>query len=193
MRGDITRKILEAVADTSSDTMDIFAILLTNPRPSYSRLDYELRKRQRDRNQQEFDQKEKRHYYLMLNKLRREGLIKKTIKNKKSIFKITQRGVQKLKSLQELVWPHVPQESYSAETSNNLTILTFDIPEKQRRKRDWLRGVLRSLGLRMIQKSVWLGKVKLPQDFLEDLRDLNLLNCTEIFEVTKTGSLIHIV
>jgi hypothetical protein len=55
-----------------------------------------------------------------------------------------------------------------------------------------MRSALKNLGFRMIQKSVWVGKVTLPEDFLSDLRQLNLISCVEIFEVNKAGSLRHI-
>jgi hypothetical protein len=41
----------------------------------------------------------------------------------------------------------------------------------------------------MVQKSLWLGKVKIPEEFLVDIRKLSLLDYVEIFEITKTGSL----
>src|SRR3990172_4751526 len=41
----------------------------------------------------------------------------------------------------------------------------------------------------MIQKSVWSGKTKLPQEFISQLHELNLLSYVEIFTISKTGSL----
>ncbi|MBI2635441.1 MAG: CRISPR-associated endonuclease Cas2, partial [Parcubacteria group bacterium] len=70
-----------------------------------------------------------------------------------------------------------------------LKVVIFDIPEKQKHKREWLRGQLQDLGFKMIQKSVWMGKRKFPKEFLEDIRDLKLLAYVEIFSVTKTGSM----
>ena len=68
-------------------------------------------------------------------------------------------------------------------------IVVFDVPEKERRKRDWLRSVLKRLELKMVQKSVWIGKVKIPKELLDDLFNLKLLDYVEIFEVSKSGSL----
>jgi len=45
----------------------------------------------------------------------------------------------------------------------------------------------------MIQKSVWVGKIALPEEFLRDLHRLQLISYVEIFEVTRAGSLKHIV
>src|SRR3989338_825438 len=68
-------------------------------------------------------------------------------------------------------------------------IISFDIPEKFRRKRDWLREVIQNLGFKMVHKSVWVGNIKLPEQLIFDLERVNILEFIEIFEVTKTGTL----
>jgi hypothetical protein len=45
----------------------------------------------------------------------------------------------------------------------------------------------------MVQKSVWVGKTKIPQDFLDDLFKLKLVDFVEIFEISRTGSLKHLI
>ena len=78
---------------------------------------------------------------------------------------------------------------YAGDAAKQFTIVTFDIPERERRKRDWLRGALRNLGLAMVQKSVWIGKVKIPGELVEDMKSMRILDFVEIFEISKTGSL----
>ena len=73
-----------------------------------------------------------------------------------------------------------------------LVIVAFDIPERVRRYRDWFRSVLENLGLTMIQKSVWMGKIKIPKALIDDLAELKLIDFVEIFEVGNEGSLTHI-
>lgn len=46
-------------------------------------------------------------------------------------------------------------------------VLIFDIPEKIRGKRDFLRKELREFGFYPLQKSVWAYPYNLPQDFLD--------------------------
>ena len=41
----------------------------------------------------------------------------------------------------------------------------------------------------MIQKSVWQGTTKIPEDFLQDLNDLKIIDFIEIFQISKKGSL----
>ena len=52
---------------------------------------------------------------------------------------------------------------------------------------------LKNIGLRLIQQSVWMGKVKIPKEFLDDIRELHLANFVEIFEITKSGSLNQVI
>ena len=103
-----------------------------------------------------------------------------------------QQLTNKLKILKKQPIGPLLEKTYEKESSERVTIVIFDIPEKERRKRDWLRAVLKNLGLKMIQKSVWIGKVKIPEALIKDLKRLNLIECVEIFEVSRTGSLEHI-
>jgi len=117
----------------------------------------------------------------MLYKLRKDGLVE----NDEDGWIITALGKTKLAMLKS----KLPQKEYPKEPSDILIILMFDIPEKERRKRRWLRERLTGMGFRMVQKSVWSGKVKLPKKFIQDLKDLNILGHIDVFQATKLGSL----
>jgi len=41
----------------------------------------------------------------------------------------------------------------------------------------------------MIHQSVWVGKIKIPRQFILDLEEINILGYIEIFEISKMGSL----
>ena len=64
-------------------------------------------------------------------------------------------------------------------------IIAFDVPEKYRRERDWLRIELKNLGFAMMQKSVWYGSSPLPQDFITSLDDLKILKFIKFFDVKE--------
>ena len=81
---------------------------------------------------------------------------------------------------------------YDSLEDNKIKIITFDIPERERWKRAWLREALMFLGFSMLHKSVWVGKNKIPEQFLEDLRDMNLIKYTHILEVSASGTLKEI-
>ena len=109
------------------------------------------------------------------------------LKGKNNFFTLTHEGkirlgkLRRRKNLQLL-------ENQSLK-KDRLKIVIFDIPEADRRKRFWLRSALKKLDFTMLQKSVWIGKTKLPQMFLDALRQEKLLSYVEIFEVSKKGSL----
>ena len=92
----------------------------------------------------------------------------------------------------------MPINSYNdsksrSKNDDRLIIVIFDIPERERRKRAWLRLALKNIGLKLIQRSVWMGKVQIPKEFLDDIRELHLVNFVEIFEITKSGSLNQVI
>ena len=90
--------------------------------------------------------------------------------------------VQKSKSLPD-------NGRYKTESDDELKIIIFDIPEEERQKRDWLRSVLKNLKFSMLQKSVWVGKGKLPKEFINDLSKYKIISYVDIFAISKYGSL----
>ncbi len=122
----------------------------------------------------------RRHFKIVLDRLKKDGLIEETA------GEWLATGLAKSKMLPKFM--PVPA-AYPREKDVTLKIVVFDVPEKQREKRDWLRDSLRNLGFKMLQKSVWVGKVKLPIEFIKDLRDLRIIGFVDILAVTKTGSL----
>ncbi|MBI1839195.1 MAG: CRISPR-associated endonuclease Cas2 [Candidatus Colwellbacteria bacterium] len=126
-------------------------------------------------------QREKRNFHLILSKLKREGFVK-TSEDK---WSITSAGRVKLLKLLK----RMPRHSYEKEVDTSLKIIIFDVPEKEQKKRVWLRRRLGDLGFKMLQKSVWAGKIKLPEEFIQDLKDLKMFQYIDILAVTKTGSI----
>ena len=68
-------------------------------------------------------------------------------------------------------------------------MISYDIPIAFNRERNILRDILRMLGFNLIHKSVWIGKVLLPERFVGDLIKLGILDYVEILEVAKNGTL----
>jgi DNA-binding transcriptional regulator PaaX len=108
-------------------------------------------------------------------------------KNKKTIWSITRKGLEKLKILKKK--NRKTLINYSKEKSDKLIIVIFDVPEKERHKRNWLRSVLASLDFKFLQQSVWIGKTKIPKEFLNDLRDQKMLDYVHIFKISKSGTI----
>lgn len=151
---------------------------------SYSKLQKNFNKMTdelREEGKQSELQRKKHNFHLILSKLKREGLVK----TKDDKWSITNAGKEKLLKLLK----RMPRHSYKKEVDASLKIIIFDIPEKEQKKRVWLRRRLDTLGFKMLQKSVWAGKMKLPEEFINDLKDLKIFQYIDILAVTKTGSI----
>lgn len=198
MRGEITLKFLEFVKDFINLNMDMFeAFLRSGYGASYGKLDCELNKLRQERWQQGIKQEEiKRHrkrYAQFLYRLRRDGLIEEKMRGEKKITSLTKKGREKLEKLKERYSKKLPNaHSYDSDVGDKFIIVAFDVPEKERKKRDWIRNVLRNLKLKSIQKSLWVGKIKIPKQLINDLSELKMLDYVEIFEISKTGSLRYL-
>ena len=168
------------------DTLD--AILAAGPHANYKRLEWEISKIRRGRKSSSLSIQRSR-YHSLISKLRKEGLIQEN----SGKCKLTLKGKGALSRLENLFRNKLPQTRYKLAPHPGIIIVAFDIPERERRKRDWLREVLKNLELKMIQKSVWFGKVKIPKELIEDLDNLGLSEFVEIFEVSKTGTLKSLI
>lgn len=191
-------QILEFIGDAGAEALDLLeAVLNAGYGASFSKIDYELSKvkRERRRGDSERESKKQTHqrYFNMLYKLKRDGLITEKSKKERKFFILTRKGIARLQILKKRSKRPPLMSKYPKASAETLIIVIFDIPEKQRWKRNWLRAVLIRLGFTMLQKSVFIGKVKMSKEFLDDLRALGLTQYIEIFEIKKTGSLEHIL
>jgi DNA-binding transcriptional regulator PaaX len=116
-------------------------------------------------------------------------LIEKEVRERNSIWKITKSGRAKLKALKEKSLFSPATILYRKRSDTELKIIIFDIPEMERKKRTWLRQALRTLEFNMLQRSVWVGKKKIPKEFLRDLNERDLLPYVHVFAVNKTGTI----
>jgi len=198
-KGDKTLKLLELVKEMSLDMADLMDAFISS---GYgASLDKIQRKAADGSFRNRFDnisKEEKKkvndRFYSMVSRLEKDGLMERSKKDKSSFFKITNKGIDKIGFLKNKKKRMIetPSCDYDSKKSNRVTIVMFDVPEKQRTKRRWLRSALSKMEFEMIQKSVWMGKVVIPREFLDDMRMLDMTDYIEIFEITKTGSLKQI-
>lgn len=135
-----------------------------------------------------YEDPELQKFFSVLNRLKRQGFIKKKELKQGSLWNITKRGLEKLG-----FYKRKKETKYDAIKDTKIKIIVFDIPEHERWKRAWLREALTALEFSMLQKSVWIGKNKIPEQFLEDLRDMRLLHHIHILEVSASGTVKEIV
>lgn len=190
MKGDITIRILETLTAVATDSADLFEAFITSGYGASSgKIQREFSKIQNERSRKNRIQEAHAKYSRMLYKLKRDGLIgEKTVAGTR-IFAITAKGSHKLRNLKASQQHMLPQYHYKRLPSERSTIVAFDIPERDRKKRNWLRAALSYNGFTLIQRSVWMGNIKLPEEFIDDLRHLKMLEYVHIFEITKAGTL----
>jgi CRISPR/Cas system-associated endoribonuclease Cas2 len=61
----------------------------------------------------------------------------------------------------------------------------FDIPEKRRKIRNWLRDQLKEWDFELVQKSVWIGKGPLPKEFNERLGFFGVKEGIKVYPIHK--------
>ncbi|MDO8504381.1 MAG: hypothetical protein Q7S36_00810 [Candidatus Liptonbacteria bacterium] len=189
-RGEITINILEAVANMATNSVDLFAVLFSaGYGASVSKLEYELSKRIRARENKKSDPKTilRQRYFSMLSHLKRRGFIEGGDK-----LSITKKGRAKLSALKEWLSRGHAKPRYEKEIGSSFVVVSFDIPEKQRFWRKWISEALSNLGLSRVQQSLWIGKAKIPKEFIDDMYKHKIISFVEIFEVSKTGSIAKI-
>ena len=190
MKGEKRLHILEYLEKSGLALEELFFIFTVPYGTSFHRAEYLLRKWRQKRDRLEENRKEKQRFNDFVYRLRKDGLIGESPEaSNNSQFSLSAKGKEILEKLRERKTNSLPGARYETEGEDLLKIIIFDIPEDKKRHREWLREVLKNLNFTMLQKSVWSGKNKVPQSFLSDLKKLQLLECVEIFAISKTGSL----
>ena len=188
MRGEITEHILNFIMDGVTRQIDIFeAILESGYGASFYKLQKAVNNKQRLRDQKSFERQARINFRNRLSVLKKDGVIEKEASS--HIWSITQKGKTMLNRLKKEHKNIFPPTSYVPENSSEMKIIIFDIPETERKKRDWLRRQFYRLGFTLLQKSVWIGKKKIPEQFVKDLHRIGIFDYVEIFSITKQGTI----
>ncbi len=199
MKGKLLLSFLEKIGETMVASSDFFAAFLAaGYGASMKKLEYELSKRQNAREREhykfELERARQQRYRNFLQYLKDDGLIEEKMKGKEKFFTLTTKAARRRQELRDRAIKQLPdRNNYTQKAANTSVIVSFDIPERERRKRAWLRSALHHLGLQKVQQSLWMGKVKIPDNFLNDLVRLRLTDYIEIFEISKVGSLRHLL
>lgn len=117
----------------------------------------------------------------LLSQLKRQGLVERTNWKGRDgwYWRLTARGRAALRSRERDALP---------KSDGRKRLVCFDIPERDRAKRRWLRGELIACGYHPLQRSVWIGEAPLPQAFIEGLDLMHLRRRVYIVRVTAEGS-----
>lgn len=116
----------------------------------------------------------------LLYQLKSQGLVASAKRRGRTHWRLTSLGQSALRSHPKPVSP----------PDGKRRLVCFDILEQERAKRRWLRAELIAHGFRQLQKSVWIGDVPLPPDFIKGLDDLGLRGRVHILSIESKGTLV---
>lgn len=106
---------------------------------------------------------------------------KRLIKRNKNNFILTFLGLKYFAKIREM---EIKREQWDGKWR----ILMFDIPEKFKKERVWLRRELYGLEYKSLQKSVFIGKFPIPEDLFKEFirrRLRNYINLITVGEIDK--------
>ena len=136
------------------------------------------------------ENKAQQRFRVMMHRLRKDGLIENTAEG--IGVRITKKAKKLLTETLTKSGVTFPERNYTKEKSHTITLILFDIPERYRKKREWLRGALRMLGFELLQRSAWIGSVGVPKQFLKDIRDMKINEYVDIVSIAKSGTIRRI-
>lgn len=99
-----------------------------------------------------------------------------------SYIKITKEGERYFKKRSILLKTFLPNPKTSKEKK---LLVLFDIKEKRKAEREWLRRHLVKFDYTMIQKSVWVGPSPLPREFVNYVKKIKLEECIKTFRLSN--------
>lgn len=185
MKGEIIYKILDSLGDAMLDSVDFTgAFLKSGYGASGGKINYEFNKIKDKRIGIQLEKEKTSKFKNYLSKLKNNGLILEN--NSKQIY-LSEKGKKKLNKFKNSLF--LNKEDYQKKIGERVVVVSYDIPIAFNRERNILRDMLRMLGFDLVHKSVWVGKVLLPEKFVSDLNKLGIMDYVEILEVTKNGTL----
>jgi DNA-binding transcriptional regulator PaaX len=116
-----------------------------------------------------------------LERLIAQGIVKK----KGSVFSLSKGGIKLFNSI------GLRKKILAKKWDGKYRLVIFDIPEKNRADRNWLRGELHLLQYAQLQKSVFISKFSLTEDIIIEIQKrkmskfVNYLLVDKIFDYSE--------
>lgn len=130
--------------------------------------------------ERKFKQYKKESVRVALSRLHSKGYVENTTLG----WSITKKG--KSLSINNSLLNYIPSP-FTKNSQPNM-IISFDIPEKDRFVRHWLRNQIKIFDYKMLQQSLWIGPSPLPPAFLRRLEDLKIRKNVKTFKIIKTNN-----
>ncbi len=122
---------------------------------------------------------------MSLWRLQKQGLVRRSVRKKASSWIMTPAGKKYLRDQEEMA------DRRAWKKDGIVRLVIFDIPERERRKRDMIRAELVGCDFQPLQKSVWMGDHPLPEDFVRLINEINLSAYVHIFSVREQGTISY--
>lgn len=111
--------------------------------------------------------------------LKRRKIIQEIIKSNKKGYILTTMGKERLFMLR------IKETNKKKMLKGRWLMVFFDIPEKERSKRDSLRKMLRGLGFEQMQKSIWICPYDVEKEVKEGVEMMDIGKYTQLLMVEK--------
>lgn len=95
-------------------------------------------------------------------------------------WRITDKGIGEVRRVSNLYIT----SPFNPKSLKN-TIVAFDIPEGDRKIRNWTRNQLKIFSYNMLQQSLWFGPGPLPKEFIDRLKTLGIKKNVKIFSIKQ--------
>ncbi len=130
--------------------------------------------------EREFERYKKESIRVGLSRLHARGYLA----NSSSGWSTTKKGRKYFENLRLLSYISSPFDNNPPDD----IVIAFDIPEKNRIVRRWLRNQIKIFGYKMLQQSLWIGPGPLPSSFLKRLEDLQIRKNIKTFKIAKKNN-----
>src|SRR3989344_2574685 len=175
--------LLERLEYTALGLSDLWYVFATTPYASIGKINKKIRIVEDMRDRAESNAIERRRVVVWLSRLKKDGIVEQ----KGLVWKLTEIGRRELDHMRRRLG--LAAAYAKPVKSDVIKIISFDIPEKMRGQRNWLRYALHNLKFTMLHKSVWMGKIELPEQFIKEIAFRKLTDYIEIMGITKQGTI----
>lgn len=128
----------------------------------------------------------KKYFSQFLRYLKKKGWVKiSTLKEKKALL-LTEKGKEKILSLKwKLLKERFKEEKPQKRKDGKWIMVVFDIPEKERQKRDIFRDALLGMGFTFFQKSIWISPFDVLDKLEKIIRNLEIWSYVRVFLIEE--------
>lgn len=155
----LTKQLLVLLAESPGVLLDIFIKSDPNLRKIF--FDKEITRRQLNRS---------------LRDLEKQRLVRKKRSRGKIIYEVTDLGRARI-----LKWNYKRKKKKERRDGSS-TIVIFDIPETKKKSRDFLRRFLKENDFTQLQKSVFIGRFYLLDEFYTLLKEVRIEDHVSVLE-----------